>query len=92
MELLDTYTEPLRSFMSTDLKTTRISLGLSQLKMAELLDIDLRSYANLEHGKSLCSTRVFLQYVFQCKSENQTQFMEQIKQVMNTTKAESFYL
>ena len=81
MELLDAYTEPLRSFLAADFETTRKAMKLSQLKMSELLDIDLRSYSNLEHGKSLCNTRVFLRYVFHCK-EDPASFMEQIRQVM----------
>lgn len=87
MELLDAYTKPLRSFLAADFKTTRKALKLSQLKMSELLDVDLRSYADLEHGKSLCSTRVFLRYVFRCK-EDPTPFMEQIRQVMEDTEAQ----
>lgn len=86
MELLDAYTKPLRYFMAADFKATRKAMKLSQLKMSELLDIDLRSYANLEHGESLCSTRVFLRYVFRCK-EDTALFMEKIRQVMEDTEA-----
>ena len=69
MEILDAYTKPLRSFMAADFYTTRKDLALTQLEMADMLDIDLRSYSNLEHGDSLCSTRVLLRYIFHCKKD-----------------------
>lgn len=81
IEILDAYTEPLRSFMAADFRTTRKALKLSQFKMAELLDLDPRSYSNLERGRSLCGTRVFLRYVFQCK-EDPILFMKQVRKLM----------
>ena len=39
--------------------------------MAERLHIDPRSYAELEHGRSLCCTRVFILYLFNCKAEEE---------------------
>ncbi len=84
MELLDAYAEPLRSFMAADFKATRKELGITQLKMAELLDIDLRSYANLEHGKSLCSTPVLLRYICFCM-EDPSPYLKHIKQIMESS-------
>ena len=81
MRARDTYTEPLRAFMSADFCTTRKSLGLTQAQMAERLDIDLRSYADLEHGKNLCSTRVLLMYMLRCKKDRDG-FLELAEQVM----------
>ena len=40
----------LRAFMAADLYDTRQRLELTQAQMAELLDIDVRSYAYLEPG------------------------------------------
>lgn len=77
MDTADTYTDSLRSFMSADFRATRKGLGLTQEQMAGLLEIDPRSYADLEHGKSLCCTRVFLLYLFRCKAE-QEPFLEEI--------------
>lgn len=73
--------ENLRTFMAADFFVTRKSLGLTQAAMSELLDIDLRSYADLEHGKSLCCTPVLLRYVCFCK-DDPIPFLNQIKQIM----------
>lgn len=43
--------------------TKRAELNLSQEKMAEYLNISLRSYSNLEHGKYCCSLTTFINYV-----------------------------
>lgn len=83
LELLDSYVGPLRHFMAADFKATRKALGLSQLKMSELLDIDLRSYSHLEHGESLCSTPVLLRYVCFCK-DDPAPFFERVKQIIDT--------
>ena len=69
MDALDSYMSSLRSFMSADFLTTRKAMGLTQARMAELLEIDLRSYADLEHGKSLCCTRVLLLYLLRCRKD-----------------------
>lgn len=55
--------EKLRRKISTALRATRKQLGISQEKMAELLGISPRSYVDLERGKSLCSTPVFLRFL-----------------------------
>ena len=81
IEILDAYIEPLRSFMAADFRTTRKALKLSQFKMAELLDLDPRSYSNLERGRNLCGTRVFLRYLFYCK-EDPVVFIKQIEKII----------
>lgn len=45
---------------STFIKETRLEKALTQESMAEQLGISVRSYAELEHGRSLCSMRVFI--------------------------------
>lgn len=55
--------EVLRKKMSSCFRTTRKQLGITQEKMAEILEIDPRSYSDLECGRSLCSTIVFLRYL-----------------------------
>lgn len=81
MNALDGYTEPLRAFMSADFYATRKKLGLTQAQMAELLCIDWRSYIDLEHGKNLCCTRVFILYLMHCRRDY-TQFMEEIIRIL----------
>lgn len=60
------YKERLRQKMSIHFLSTRKQMDISQETMAELLEIDPRSYFNLEHGKNLCSTTVFLNYLQNC--------------------------
>ncbi len=81
MEILNAYLKPLRAFMASDFYTTRKALSITQMEMADMLDIDLRSYADLEHGASLCSTRVFLRYIFLCKKDRM-QFLKDIEGVL----------
>lgn len=82
MRELDPYAEPLRDFMSADFYATRKELGVTQEQMAELLHIDWRSYIDLEHGKSLCCTKVFVLYVRQFKSDP-AQFFDELGEVLD---------
>lgn len=78
----DIYTPALRALMSSDFYITRKQLNLSQIQMAERLRIDPRSYAELEHGRNLCCTRVFVLYLFRCKQEREL-FLESIERTIN---------
>ncbi len=55
--------ECLRIKFKNELIAKRTELELSQEKMAEYLNISLRSYSNLEHGKNCCSLTTFINYV-----------------------------
>lgn len=58
----------LRSYMSSRLAQARKNAGLSQAAFSTKLMMDIRSYAEIEHGKSFCSTLTFILYlVFVCK-------------------------
>lgn len=58
----------LRSYMTRCLTDARKQSHLTQARFSEKLMMDTRSYANLEHGKSLCCTLTFINYlVFLCK-------------------------
>lgn len=58
----------LRDYMTNCLAKTRKSEKLTQAKFSENLMMDTRSYASLEHGKSLCCTLTFIIYLcFFCK-------------------------
>lgn len=78
----DIYTPALRAFMSSDFYITRKQLNLSQIQMAERLHIDPRSYAELEHGRNLCCTRVFVFYLFRCTQEREM-FLRNIERMIN---------
>jgi len=64
---------------------TRKELGWTQAQMAEKLELDLRSYSNVENDKSLCSTMtlmLYLQYI--CPDANQ--LLQEIKVEMDALK------
>jgi len=44
--------------------------------MAENLNISLRSYSNLEHGKYCCSLSSFINYVNSCNADKDKLFSE----------------
>ena len=50
------YRNALRKTLCTWMGSTRISLNLTQDKMAEVLLIDVRSYSDIDRGISLCGT------------------------------------
>ena len=61
----------LRDYMTTCFVKARKSENLTQAKFSEKLMMDVRSYASLEHGKSLCCTLTFVTYLcFLCKDVN----------------------
>ena len=63
METAEYFEKILHAYMSVNFLSTRAELGLTQAQMAEELGIDVRSYSDLENGKSLCSATVLLRYL-----------------------------
>ena len=53
----------LKSYLSEVMKKTRKAKKLSQAKMAEILVMDVRSYADIENGNNLCGTITFIHYM-----------------------------
>lgn len=53
----------LRAFFSERFQHTRSDLHLSQMEFAEELNIDRRSYIDLEHNKSLCCATTLIIYL-----------------------------
>lgn len=70
----------LRSYMSSRLAQARKNAGLSQAAFSTKLMMDIRSYAEIEHGKSFCSALTFILYlVFFCDDvENLIKDLRQI--------------
>ena len=61
----------LRNYISRCLAETRRAEKLSQEKFSELLMMNPRSYADLEHGEFLCCTLTFVLFlVFHCEDAN----------------------
>lgn len=58
----------IRKCLAECMLNTRKELSLSQMEFAEKLNMDRRSYLELEHGNSLCCTITLLIYlVYYCK-------------------------
>ena len=57
------YRAALKKTLCTWLGTTRLSLELTQDRMAEILLIDVRSYADIDRGISMCSTLTFVLFL-----------------------------
>lgn len=68
--------ENLKYYLKNELGNKRAEMGISQEKMAEILDISLRSYSNLEHGKYCCSLPAFINYVNNCEVDKDKLFSE----------------
>ena len=44
-------------------------MQLTQAEMAELLEMDIRSYSNIDNGKSMCRTQTFILFLLHCKPD-----------------------
>ena len=79
----------LRDYLTNRLIESRKNNGLTQAKFSEILMIDTRSYAALEHGESLCCTLTFIIYIcFICEDVNK--LVDDLRNILiktqNTTK------
>ena len=66
----------LKNYFKNEFANRRAELGLSQEEMAENLNISLRSYSDLEHGKYCCSLSSFINYVNNCDADKDKLFSE----------------
>ena len=64
----------LKNSFKNELITKRAELSLSQEKMAERLDISLRSYSDLERGNSFCSAVSLINFVNNCNVDKDKLF------------------
>ncbi len=79
------YYSMLRSLLANHMRKTRKDLGWTQSQMAEKLELDLRSYSNVENDKSLCSTMTLMLYLlYICPDANQ--LLQEIKEAMDEMK------
>ncbi len=69
-------TESLKNYFKNEFACKRAELGLSQEEMAENLNISLRSYSDLEHGKYCCSLSSFINYVNNCDADKDKLFAD----------------
>ena len=71
-----TASEVLKGYLKNELANKRAALGISQEKMAENLNISLRSYSNLEHGKYCFALATFINYVNNCNVDKEKLFSD----------------
>lgn len=77
-----TSAENLKIYLKNELVSKRAELGISQERMAEYLNISLRSYSNLEHGKNCCALATFVNYVNNCKADKEKLFSD-MEEILN---------
>ena len=74
----------LKNYFKNEFANRRAELGLSQEEMAENLNISLRSYSDLEHGKYCCSLSSFINYVNNCDADKDKLFSEAAEILKNS--------
>lgn len=65
--------------LSSYLKKARRASLFTQEQMADQLGISVRSYANLEHGRSLCSTPVLILFMMSTNQDTIVQMFRDIR-------------
>ena len=79
--------DKLKAAFRSSLTDYRNKTGLTQKAMAELLEMDTRSYIELDHGKNNCSSltlTLFLIYMCKTPNEREAFIMELKKEFENT--------
>ena len=79
------YYSTIRALLADHMRKDRKALGMTQSQMAEKLELDLRSYSNVENDKSLCSTMTLLLYLLYICPDSGA-LMEEIKGEMDVLK------
>lgn len=70
----------LKKFFYNHLIRTRDDLAWTQAQMAKTLAMDERSYIDLDHGKSLCSSLTLMLYLSYC-CDDPIKFIKDFKEV-----------
>lgn len=76
--MIDLYKKILKRIIHQEFCQTRDRLCYTQAQMAELLQISLRSYADIDRGKNMCSGETLLMFLVNCCSDPNS-FVESIK-------------
>ncbi|MBE7032941.1 MAG: hypothetical protein E7406_01790 [Ruminococcaceae bacterium] len=72
------YSKILKELFYQNIIYTRAKLGLTQEQMAETLEMDVRSFMNLDHGKNGCSALTLSLYlIYFC--EDVPKFLSELK-------------
>lgn len=72
------YIAVLKRYFCRRLKSARVSHHLTQSEMADILQIDIRSYIDLEHGNSCCSGLTLALFLIYC-SHDSDMFLRELR-------------
>ena len=64
------YRQILKETLHEEIVKTRAELGWTQEQMAEVLEMDTRSYVDLDHGKYSCSVLTFVLFLLYCCADS----------------------
>ena len=68
--------EAYKNYVRVELLRTRSKEGLSQEKMAAILEMSYKAYNSLETGKSCCSPETLSLYILRFRSNDKEVFMD----------------
>ncbi len=84
----DPCTCELRAFLAERLLHTRDELNLTQIEFASELNIDRRSYIDLEHRKNMCCAVTLLNFLcYQCR--NPLEILDGCRKIMDKYRLKS---
>ena len=75
------YQRTFKNFFYNDLIKTRTRMKYTQSQMADLLVMDDRSYAELDHGNSCCSALTLVLYLIYC-CDDPLAFLDTLRKVL----------
>ena len=70
--------ESLKTIFNKHLIKEKTEKGYTHAKMAELLDMDDRSYIDLDHGKNGCSALTLVRFMIYCCRDRDA-FLEEVR-------------
>ena len=79
------YKSILQKYFCNHLYQTRADMDISQMKMAELLEMSERAYIHLEHGTTCCSEITLALYLTDV-CEDPDEFLEGLSYAFDTAK------
>ena len=83
-----TYEKILKKHFYEHLISKREELQLSQVKMADKLIMDTRSYVNLDHGKAGCSGLTLALYLIYC-CDNPKGYLDELREAFESEEEHS---
>lgn len=83
----DLYLEALKTCFNNALLSCECRKHSTHAQMASLLAMDVRSYADLDHGRSCCSSLTLARYLIYC-SDDPLEFLNELRGAFEEIEAE----